>query len=133
MPTEILYLLSAVGLYGVMILMQAVAANMSKKVNLKELAGPRDDLTTTGLSAFHGRTIRAQANMNEGMILFTPLVLIAVQMDALTSTTALGAAIFFYGRLVYAPLYYFGVPWLRTLAWTVSTIGTLMIFVELVT
>ena len=133
MPTEILYLLSAVGLYGVMILMQAVAANTSKKASLKDLAGARDEMPKGGLSAFHGRTIRAQANMNEGMILFIPLVLIAVQMDALSSTTALGAALFFYGRLAYAPLYYFGVPWLRTVAWAVSIVGTLMIFVELVT
>ena len=46
--------------------------------------------------------------------------------------TAMGAALFFYGRLAFAPLYYFGVPWLRTLAWFVSIIGILMIFFELV-
>ena len=132
MPTEILYLLSSVGLYGVMILMQAVAATVSKKASVSDLVGARDDMPATGLTPFHGRTKRAQANMTEGMVLFTPLVLIAVQMDMLTATTALGSALFFYGRLAFAPLYYFGVPWLRTLAWFVSVVGLLMIFVELV-
>lgn len=111
MPTEILYLLSAVALYAVMIVMQAVAATVSKKASLNELVGARDDMPSNGLTPFHGRTKRAQANMTEGMVLFTPLVLIAVQMDALTATTALGSALFFYGRLAFAPLYYFGVPW----------------------
>lgn len=133
MPTEILYLLSAVGLYGVMILMQAVAATVSRKASVSDLVGARDDLPSAGLTPFHGRTKRAQANMTEGMILFTPLVLITVQMNAVSDLTALGAALFFYGRLAFAPLYYFGVPWLRTLAWFVSVVGILILFVELIT
>ena len=132
MPTEILYLIASVGLYGVMILMQTAAATLSKKASVNELVGPRDDLPAQGLTPLHGRTKRAQANMTEAMIMFTPLVLIAVQMNALSAMTALGAALFFYARLAFAPLYYFGVPWLRTLAWLVSMVGILMIFFELV-
>ena len=132
MPTEILYLLSAIGLYAVMILMQAGAATFSKKASVSDLVGARDNLPSDGVTPFHGRTKRAQSNMTEGMIMFTPLVLIAVQMNALSPMTAMGAALFFYGRLAFAPLYYFGVPWLRTLAWFVSIIGIIMIFFELV-
>ena len=132
MPTEILYLLSAIGLYAVMILMQTAAATFSKKASVSDLVGARDNLPSDGVTPFLGRTKRAQANMTEGMIMFTPLVLIAVQMNALSPMTAMGAALFFYGRLAFAPLYYFGVPWLRTLAWFVSIIGILMIFFELV-
>ena len=132
MPTEILYLIASVGLYGVMILMQTAAATLSKKASVNELVGPRDDLPAQGLTPLHGRTKRAQANMTEAMIMFTPLVLIAVQMNALSAMTALVAALFFYARLAFAPLYYFGVPWLRTLAWLVSMVGILMIFFELV-
>lgn len=132
MTIEILYLLASVGLYGVMILMQTAAASLSKKATLNELVGARDNLPSEGVTPLHGRTKRAQANMTEGMIMFIPLVLIAVQMNALTPITALGAALFFYGRLAFAPLYYFGVPWLRTLAWAVSMVGIVMIFFSLV-
>lgn len=132
MPTEILFLISSIGLYGVMILMQAAAATVSKKASVSDLVGPRDDIPAAGLTPFHGRTKRAQANMTEGMIMFAPLVLIAVHFNALSPMTALGAALFFYARLAFAPLYYFGVPWLRTLAWFVSIVGILLIFVELI-
>jgi uncharacterized MAPEG superfamily protein len=40
--------------------------------------------------------------------------------------------LFFYGRLAFAPLYWFGVPVLRTVAWAVSIVGIIMIFWELV-
>lgn len=132
MPTELNYLLSAVGLYFLMIVMQAVAATVSKKATVADLVGARDDMPAGGLTTFHGRTKRAQANFTESMVMFVPLVLIAVQMNALSDLTAMGAALFFYGRLAFAPFYYFGVPWLRTLAWFVSIIGILMIFAELV-
>lgn len=131
MPTEINYLLSAILLYLVMIVMQAVAATVSRKASVSELVGPRDDLPTTGLTPFHGRTKRAQANFTEGMIMFVPLVLIAVQMNALSGLTALGAALFFYGRLAFAIFYYLGTPWLRTLAWFVSIVGIILFIVEL--
>ncbi|MGB6229995.1 MAG: MAPEG family protein [Litorimonas sp.] len=132
MPTEIQYLLSAVGLYLVMIVMQAVSATVSRKASVSDLVGARDDLPATGLTPFHGRTKRAQANMTEGMVMFVPLVLAAAYLDAFTPLTALGAAMFFYGRLAFAPLYYLGTPWLRTIAWFVSIIGILLILWELV-
>lgn len=131
MPTELLYLISAVGLYLVMIVMQAVAATVSRKASVADLVGPRDNLPSEGLTPFHGRTKRAQANFTESMVMFVPLCLIAVYSDQTSSLTALGAALFFYGRLLFAPTYYFGVPWLRTLAWFVSIIGILLFFVEL--
>jgi uncharacterized MAPEG superfamily protein len=133
MPTEINYLISAVGLYLVMVLAQSVAGALSGKATVSELVGARDDFPAVGLTPFHGRTKRAQANFNESMIMFIPLCLIAVYSGQTSDLTALGAALFFYGRLAFAPLYYFGVPWLRTLAWFVSVIGILLFFVELLT
>ncbi len=133
METELKYLVSAVALYLVMIVMQALGAVTSKKASIGELVGARDDMPSTGLSPFHSRAKRAQANMTEGMMMFVPLVLIAVHTGQTSVTTAAGAALFFYGRLAFAPLYYFGVPWLRTLAWAVSILGLLFFFVELLT
>lgn len=131
MPTELLYLISAVGLYLVMVLAQSMAGILSKKATVADLVGARDDFPAEGLTPFHGRTKRAQANFNESMVMFVPLCLIAVYSNQTSDLTALGAALFFYGRLVFAPCYYFGVPWLRTLAWFVSIIGILLFFVEL--
>ena len=133
MATELQYLLSAVGLYLFMIVMQAVAAVFSRKASVAELVGPRDALPANGLTPFHGRARRAQANMTEGMVMFVPLVLMAAYLDAFSPTTALGAVLFFYGRLAFAPLYWFGVPWLRTFAWAVSILGIILILWELVT
>lgn len=131
MSTELAYLISAVALYFVMILMQALGGLFSKKATMKELLGARDDMPMTGLSPFHARTKRAQANMNEGMMMFVPLIFAALYMNDLSALTAIGAAMFFYGRLAFAPLYYFGVPVVRTLAWAVSIIGLILILVEL--
>ena len=58
--------------------------------------------------------------MIENMVLFTALVLIAAVAGKANATTAMGAMIFFWARLVYAVIYLIGVPWLRTLAWFVS-------------
>ena len=132
MRPEIAYLLSAVGLYFVMIVVQAVAAATSGAASLGQLVGARDDLPGTGVSVLHGRARRAQANFTEGMVMFVPLVLAAAYLDEFSALTAAGAAVFFYSRLVFAPMYWFGVPWLRTLAWFASIVGLLMIFWELV-
>jgi uncharacterized MAPEG superfamily protein len=43
----------------------------------------------------------------------------------------LGATIFFWARLAHAVIYLAGVPWVRTLAWTVSAIGLVMIASQL--
>ncbi len=133
MPVELKYLLSAVSLYLFMIVMQALGALFSKKASISELLGPRDDLPPQGLTPFHARTKRAQANMTEGMIMFVPLIFAALYLKDLSAMTALGAAMFFYGRLVYTPLYYFGVPVLRTVAWAVSIAGLILILMELIT
>ena len=58
--------------------------------------------------------------MLENMVLFTALVLIAAVANKANATTALGALIFFWARLIYAVIYLLGIPWLRTVAWFVS-------------
>jgi uncharacterized MAPEG superfamily protein len=58
-------------------------------------------------------------------------VLIAVVTNKTNSTTLLGAQLFFWARLAYALVYMAGIPWLRTAVWTVSVIGMILIFVQL--
>ena len=133
MAIELTYLVWSVALFFVMILAQAVAGILSGKATVSELVGPRDDMAKDGLTPFHGRTKRAQANYIESMCMFVPLVLVAAVTNSFSEVTALGAALFFWGRLVFAPTYWFGVPWVRTLAWFVSIAGILMILWELLT
>ncbi|MBV8449715.1 MAG: MAPEG family protein [Hyphomicrobiales bacterium] len=59
-------------------------------------------------------------------------MLTAVVAQKTNSTTALGAEIFFWARLVYAIIYAAGIPWLRTAVWGVSVIGLVMIFTQVV-
>ena len=127
MSPDLKYLLFSVVLAFVQVLIAAMAAQV--QVGLPALAGNRDELPNlTGLA---GRARRAHFNMVENLVLFAALVLIAAVAGKANATTALGAAIFFWGRLAHAIIYLIGIPWLRTLAWFVSVIGMIMIAVQL--
>jgi len=73
------------------------------------------------------RAKRAHINMAENLAPFAALVLVAHVTQSANATTALGAAIFFWARLVHAIVFIAGVPWVRTLAFTVSIIGEFLI------
>jgi uncharacterized MAPEG superfamily protein len=123
MSPELKYLLFSVLLTFVQVLIAAAAAN--QVVGLTTLAGNRDDIPT--YTGFAGRAKRAHLNMLENLVLFSALVLIAVVANKTNATTALGALIFFWARLVYAVVYLLGIPWLRTVVWFVSVIGMAMV------
>ena len=123
MSPELKYLLFSVVLTFVQVLIAAAAAN--QVVGLTTLAGNRDDIPT--YTGFAGRAKRAHLNMLENMVLFSALVLIAVVAQKTNATTAMGALIFFWARLIYAVIYLLGIPWARTLAWFVSVIGMVMV------
>jgi uncharacterized MAPEG superfamily protein len=127
MSPELKYLLFSVVLTFVQVLIAAAAAN--QVVGLTTLAGNREGLAE--MPGLAGRARRAHLNMLENMVLFTALVLIAVVANKTNAMTALGAMIFFWGRLLYAVIYLIGVPWLRTLAWFVSVIGLVLIALQL--
>ena len=123
MSVDLKYLLFSALLTFVQVLIAAAAAN--QVVGLTTLAGNREHLPE--LTGFAGRARRAHLNMIENMVLFTALVLVAAVTNKANAMTAMGALVFFWGRLVYAVIYLLGVPWLRTLAWFVSVIGMAMI------
>ena len=117
------YLLLSVILCFVQMLIAATGANT--QVGLPTLAGNREGLPE--IVGWPGRARRAHLNMIENLVLFTALVLIAATAGKANATTAMGAMIFFWGRLAYALIYLIGIPWLRTIAWAVSVIGMVMI------
>jgi uncharacterized MAPEG superfamily protein len=127
MKPELVWLLWAVALTFVQMLVAVGGATL--QVGLPALAGNREGLPA--FTGWAGRAQRAHHNMLQNLVLFAALVLIAVVTNKTNPTTLLGAQLFFWARLVYALVYLAGIPWLRTAVWTVSVIGMILIFVQL--
>lgn len=113
-------------------LVQAVVAVLGAvlQVGLPALAGNRANLPA--IEGWAGRAQRAHRNMLENIVLFAALVLVAQVAGKANAMTALGAQLFFWGRLGYAFVYLAGVPWLRTGVWAISVAGLVLIFLQLV-
>ena len=127
MPIE-LQLLVWSALLALIQMLVAVAGAQSQ-VSLPVLAGNRDNMPP--LTGWALRATRAHLNMLESLTVFAILVLVGFATDRLNETTALGANLFFWGRVAYAVIYLAGIPWLRTLVWGVSFVGLLVILSQL--
>ena len=116
----------------ILALVQIGAAAMARTAELgvKWNAGPRD-AETPPPGKMAGRLIRAQANLFETLPLFIGAVLIAHVAGKDGDLTAWGAHLYFFGRLVYLPLYAFGVAYFRSLVWLIASAGLVMILVAL--
>ena len=99
---------------------------------LKWNTGARDE-TMPPLKPQAERLKRAQDNLFETLPLFIGFVLIAHVAGVHTSTTVLGAQLYFWGRVAYVPLYAFGVKQVRSLVWMVGIFGLGMIAVAVLT
>ena len=66
------------------------------------------------------RLMRAHANAVENLVVFAALVLAAHALGVSNSAIATAAMVYFWARLVHAVVYTFGIPWLRTLSFTVG-------------
>lgn len=74
-----------------------------------------------------GRLMRAQANFEETFPIAIVALLGVVIAGRTSGTTALGSWIWLGARVVYIPLYWAGIPIVRTLCWTVSMVGLGMV------
>ena len=128
MKPELMLLVWAVLLTFVQMLVAVAGATL--QVGLPTLAANREGLAPC--TGWAGRASRAHHNMLENLVLFAALVLVAVIAGKTNSTTLLGAQLFFWARLVYAFVYWAGIPWLRTGVWLVSVIGLALIFFQLI-
>ena len=130
MPVETMELKLLVWSVGLTILQMAVSATGAiMQVGLPAAAGNRHNLPP--LEGWAERARRAHLNMLENLVLFAILVVAASITGKINATTSLGAELFFWGRVAYAPIYIIGVPWLRTAAFGVSIVGLVMIFTQL--
>lgn len=94
-------------------------------------AGPRDEARPP-LAGMAGRLDRAFANFLETFPLFTAAVLITHAAGRHDWMTEWGAVLYLAARIVYVPLYVFGVFLARSLVWNVGTIGIVLILLSLV-
>lgn len=127
MPIELQLLVWAAILALVQMIVAVIGAQ--QQVSLPVLVGNRESMPA--LTGWALRAQRAHLNMLESLVVFAILVLVANATGRLDDTTALGANLFFWGRLAYALVYLAGIPWLRTLIWGVSVAGLLLILAEL--
>ena len=104
----------------------ATATVRTKQYGSKWNAGARDEEVPPP-TPLVGRLQRAQSNLFETLPLFAAAVLIAHMAGRENALTSIGAQTFFWGRVIYLPLYAAGVPYVRSLIWLISLVGLLMI------
>lgn len=123
MPIELLMLAYSAALFLVIILAQAGLAIAQN--GLTAQAGSRDNLPEPTVA--RQRLQRLTANMQENLIMFAVVVLVANAAGISNETTALGASIFFYARVAHAIVYAAGWPMIRPLFYFAGLYGTVSI------
>lgn len=83
------------------------------------------------LPPWAARAKRAHANLVENLLPFAALVLVAHVAGKANATTALGASLFFWSRLVYAVIYTAGITTVRTVVFFVAQAGLVLILLQL--
>lgn len=73
------------------------------------------------------RMRKAHSNLTENLLPFAGLVIAANLASLADETTALGAMLFFWARVVHAVVYTLGIPIARTLSFAVGLAGCLLI------
>ncbi len=122
LPVELTVLGWSIILLLVHIVLQSSAATRDN--GLAHNAGPRDEKKP--VSVMTGRLERAKANFLETYPIFIGLALGLAVTGQTGGSAATGAVIWIVARLLYLPLYAFGVPYIRSLAFLVSVVGLLM-------
>ena len=92
--------------------------------------GNRDNLPE--VTPLAGRAERTARNTAENFMLFTAVALVAHVSGRAGARVDTGAEIFFWSRLLYIPVYYAGIVYLRTAVWLVSVVGLAMMVAAIV-
>ncbi len=91
---------------------QGLAYNMSAR-----------DLPAPSVSPLTARMLRAFGNFRETFVYFAVAVLVVTALGKTNASSALGAQIYFWARVLYVPVYAAGIPVARTLVWAASIFG----------
>jgi uncharacterized MAPEG superfamily protein len=128
----VVFELQMLGCSVVLGLVHVVAASHSASLQrgYRWTASARDE-PTPPLQGIAGRLARALNNFSETFPLFAALVLAVLLVGKSGQLSQWGAGLYFAGRLMYLPLYAFGVPLIRSLVWNVATFGIILLLVAL--
>ena len=122
MTPELTYLLWATILLIVHIIAQATFSDLSKGIGWA--LGPQDE--NRFQNAFAGRIQRALRNYLETLPAFVALALMLTITETANATSAFGAALWFWARVVFIPAYASGIPVIRSVVWFASIFGLVM-------
>lgn len=128
LSTEFTMLTLAVVL-GLFQLMIAARAGNSQR-GLKWNVGARDE-APPAVSKVAGRLERAWRNYMETFPFFAVLIILCALAGRHNWATVWGAQGYLGARVVYLPLYAFGVPGIRTLVWLIATLSIILLIVAL--
>ena len=120
-PYLVPLLAASVILLLIQILLQAQVFTAEK--GAKWNASPRDGDDNEAKGVFAGRVKRALDNFKETYPAFVGLLLGLLILGHTDGLGPIGALTWFVARMVYIPLYYLGIPYLRSLAWLASVVG----------
>lgn len=126
MSTEFQMLWLSVAL-GLVYLLAAVVPSVLTR-GMPWALGPRDD-AGAALGKVPARLDRAWKNFLETFPLFAAAVLVEAASPSTSGLGALGAMLYFWGRVAFLPIYALGLPAVRTLAWTVSLAGIVLVWI----
>ncbi|MDB5644801.1 MAPEG family protein [Methylobacterium sp.] len=125
MPVEI-RLLAWSCLLGLVHVIAASASGLQQRGGLDWASGNREGRTpeVTGAAS---RLERASKNFFETFPIFAALVLACVATGRHNTAVVLGAYLYFFARLIYLPVYGFGIPKIRSIIWGVAIVGILFV------
>lgn len=126
MSVELLMLLYSALLFLAIILAQA-GLGISQN-GLMAQAGSRDNLPEP--TVLRQRLQRLSANMQENLVMFAVVVLVASAAGVSNDATALGASVFFFARVAHAIVYAAGWPVIRPLFFFAGLYGIGVIAVQ---
>jgi uncharacterized MAPEG superfamily protein len=129
--TDVRYLVLSVVLAWVMVMTASLMRSRAWTLHGMHLAFGNRDAMPEPMSVT-ARAERAARNMLENLLLFVAAFVAARVSGAETVMTDRGAAIFFWARVAYFPLYLCGVRYLRTAAWATGLWGVGMLAVSAV-
>lgn len=120
MPTELLVL----GLGAVLLLVHVLLAGhyRTRQYGAAWNTGARDEAMPP-LDPMPARLLRAQANYLETFPVAVVALLGVVLADKASELTATATWIWLGARAIYLPLYWTGVPKVRTLVWLIATLA----------
>ena len=128
MPVEL-----KIAAFGAILLLVHVFAAVhlkTKQYGRQWNVGARDEALPP-LNPVAGRLARAQANFQETFPIAIVALLGVVVAGRTSQWTALGGWIWLGARVVYLPLYAMGIPVIRTMVWTASMVGLVMVLWQL--